>query len=287
MRYPFIDAEKALYPLVVLCRVMCVSRSGYYAWKGRAPSMRAKEDVRLRVRIRVIHAQSRQTYGSPRMLKALRDDGERIGLHRVERLRRVEELKTCYKRRYRTTTQSDHAYPVAENILARNFIPDAPDRVWAGDITYVFTAEGWLYLAVVLDLYSRRVIGWSMGARLHSTLAQGALNMALKQRRRDGVVLHHSDRGVQYASADFQALLSGQRMICSMSRKGDCWDNAVVESFFKTLKVECVYRQRFQTREQARRTIFEYIEVFYNRQRLHSTLDYRTPVAYEEASLAA
>jgi len=287
MRYPFIDAEKALYPLVVLCRVMCVSRSGFYAWRNRPPSLRAREDARLRTRIRVIHAQSRQTYGSPRTLRALQDDGERIGLHRVERLRRAEELKTCYKRRYRITTQSDHAYPVSENILARNFTPSAPNQVWAGDITYVATAEGWIYLAVVLDLYSRRVIGWSMGPRLNSTLAQEALSMAVKQRRHAGVVLHHSDRGVQYASADFQALLSGQRMICSMSRRGNCWDNAVVESFFKTLKVECVYRQRLQTREQARQTIFEYIEVFYNRQRLHSTLDYRSPVAYEEVCLAA
>lgn len=249
--------------------------------------MRAQEDVRLRMRIRIIHTQSRQTYGSPRTLKALRDGGEQIGLHRVERLRRVEKLKTCYKRRYRTTTQSDHAHPVAQNLLAREFNPEAPNRVWAGDITYVGTTEGWLYLAVVLDLYSRRVIGWSMGPRLHGMLAQEALDMALKQRRRSGVVLHHSDRGVQYASADFQALLSGQRMICSMSRRGNCWDNAVVESFFKTLKVECVYRQRFQTREQAKQTIFEYIEVFYNRQRLHSTLDYRSPVIYEEAALAA
>jgi len=287
MRYPFIDVEKALYPVVVLCRTMRVSRSGFYTWKDRPPSLRAREDTRLRTSIRVIHAQSRQTYGSPRILKALRNDGERIGLHRVERLRRVENLKTCYKRRYRTTTQSDHAYPVAENVLAREFTPEAPNRVWAGDITYVATAEGWLYLAVVLDLYSRRVIGWSMGPRLHSTLVQEALGMAVKQRRHAGMVLHHSDRGVQYASADFQELLSGQRMICSMSRKGNCWDNAVVESFFKTLKVECLYRQRIQAREQARLMIFEYIEVFYNRQRLHSTLDYQSPAAYEEALLAA
>ena len=287
MRYPFIDAEKALYPVVVLCRVMCVSRSGFYAWKDRPPSMREHEDTRLRTRIRVIHAQSRQTYGSPRTLRALRNDGERIGLHRVERLRRVEKLEACYKRRYRTTTQSEHAYPVAENILAREFTPAAPNRVWAGDITYVATAEGWLYLAVVLDLYSRRVIGWSMGSRLHSTLVQEALGMALKQRRHAGMVLHHSDRGVQYASEDYRALLGQQQMICSMSRKGNCWDNAVVESFFKTLKVECVYRQRIQTREQARQMIFEYIEVFYNRQRLHSTLDYQSPAAYEEARLAA
>ena len=287
MRYPFIDAEKALYPVAVLCRVMRVSRSGFYAWKKRPSSLRAREDARLRTRIRVIHAKSRQTYGSPRTLKALRENGEQVGLHRVERLRRAEGLKTCYRSRYRITTLSDHAHPVAENILARNFTPSAPNRVWAGDITYVATAEGWLYLAVVLDLYSRRVIGWGMGPRLNSSLVQEALGMAVQQRRLEGVVLHHSDRGVQYASADFQALLNGQRMICSMSRKGNCWDNAVVESFFKTLKVECVYRQRFRSREQARRTIFEYIEVFYNRQRLHSTLDYQSPAAYEEKYLAA
>jgi len=287
MRYPFIDAEKVWYPIVVLCRVMRVSRSGFYAWKDRPPSLREQEDKRLRNRIRILHAQSRQTYGSPRTFKALRNDGERIGLHRVERLRRIEGLRACYTRQYRITTQSDHLYPVASNILAREFTPAEPNQVWAGDITYVATAEGWLYLAVILDLYSRRVIGWSMGARLHSVLAQEALIMALKQRRPPGVVLHHSDRGVQYASADYQILLGQQQMICSMSRKGNCWDNAVVESFFKTLKIECVYRQRFQTREHARQMIFEYIEAFYNRQRLHSTLDYQSPAAYEEARLAA
>jgi transposase InsO family protein len=249
--------------------------------------MRAIEDARLRVRICVIHKQNHQTYGSPRTLKALRNDGEKIGLHRVERLRQVEKLKVCYKSKYRTTTQSDHTCPVAENILARDFIPVAPNQVWASDITYVATTEGWLYLAVVLDLYSRRVIGWSMGPRLHSTLVRDALIMALKQRRPAGALLHHSDRGVQYASADYQALLDGQKIICSMSRKGNCWDNAVVESFFKTLKVECMYRQRIHTREQARQLIFDYIEVFYNRQRLHSTLDYRSPLSYEEAYLAA
>ena len=287
MRYPFIDAEKVNYPVVILCRVMCVSRAGFYAWKNRPPSRRALEDKRLRSCIREIHSQSRRTYGVPRIFKVLRNDGNRVGLHRIERLCREDGVRACYKRKYRVTTQSDHILPVAKNILNREFKPTAPNRVWAGDITYIATNEGWLYLATVLDLYSRRVIGWSMGTGLKSSLVKDALRMALGRRGSVNGVLHHSDRGVQYASSDYQEMLDQKGLRCSMSRKGNCWDNAVVESFFKTLKVECVYRQKIQTREQARQMIFEYIEVFYNRQRIHSTLDYRSPVDYERECLAA
>ena len=287
MRYPFIDVEKANYPVVILCRVMHVSRAGFYAWQKRLPSKRQREDESLRKRIRAIHFQSRKTYGAPRIFKALRNEGEQVGLHRVERLCREDAVRACYKRKYRVTTQSGHVLPVAENILNREFRPMAPNRVWAGDITYVATNEGWLYLATVLDLYPRRVIGWSMGTSLQGNLVKDALYMALDRRGKIDGVLHHSDRGVQYASSDYQEILDREGLRCSMSRKGNCWDNAVVESFFKTLKVECVYRQKFQTREQARQTIFEYIEVFYNRQRIHSTLDYRSPVDYEIACLAA
>jgi len=287
MRYPFIDAEKVNCPVVILCRVMRVSRAGFYAWKNRSPSRRELENDRLRSQIHEIHSQSRRTYGAPRIFKVLRNDGNRVGLHRIERLCREEGVKACYKRRYRVTTQSDHILPVAKNILNREFKPTAPNRAWVGDITYVATKEGWLYLATVLDLYSRRVIGWSMGTSLQSSLVKNALHMALGRRGPVDGVLHHSDRGVQYASSDYQEMLDQKGLRCSMSRKGNCWDNAVVESFFKTLKVEYVYRQKFQTREQARRMIFEYIEVFYNRQRIHSTLDYRSPVDYERDYVAA
>jgi len=287
MRYPFINAEKVNYPVVILCRVMCVSRAGFYSWQKRLPSRREQENERLRRRIREIHSQSRRTYGVPRIFKVLRRGGDRVGLHRIERLCREDGVKACYNRKYRVTTQSSHTLPVAENVLNREFRPTAPNRAWAGDITYVATNEGWLYLATVLDLYSRRVIGWSMGTSLQSSLVKDALHMALDRRGRVDGVLHHSDRGVQYASSEYQRILDQEGLRCSMSRKGNCWDNAVVESFFKTLKVECVYRQKIQTREQARQMIFEYIEVFYNRQRIHSTLDYRSPVDYERDCFAA
>lgn len=281
MRYRFIDAEQAEYPIMMLCRVMRVSRSGFYAWRARPPSVRHQANVRLVSQMRMIHAKSRKTYGSPRIWEALQAQGQCIGRHRIARLMRLHDMRACYRRRCRITTQSKHAYPVASNTLRRDFAPTRPNHVWAGDITYIATNEGWLYLAVLLDLYSRRIIGWSMGTRLHSALTQEALEMALSQRRLTDPLLHHSDRGVQYAATDYQAVLSKHEITCSMSRKGNCWDNAVVESFFKTLKVECVYRQRFQTRHEARQQLFEYMEIFYNRQRLHSTLDYQSPVDYE------
>lgn len=287
MRYRFIDAEKAHYPVDVLCRVLQVSRSGFYAWRQRAPSLRTRANAALLVAIRALHRQSRQTYGSPRITRALRAQGAGAGRHRIARLMRRDGLRACYPRRYRMTTASQHRYPVAANVLARHFRPTRPNQVWAGDITYIWTTEGWLYLAVLLDLYARRVIGWSVASHLRPTLPRAALHMALQQRRLVTPVLHHSDQGVQYAAAAYQALLKQHAITCSMSRKGDCWDNAVVESFFKTLKVECVYRHRLHTRPQAQQLLFEYMEVFYNRQRLHSTLDYRTPVAYEAMACAA
>lgn len=287
MRYRFIEAEKASYPLPVLCRVMRVSRSGFYAWRHRVPSGREEANRQLVSQIRLLHVQSRTTYGSPRIWRALRNEGQAVGRHRVARLMRLHGLRACYRRRYRSSTQSQHLHPVAPNLLQREFQPQRPDQVWAGDITYIATAEGWLYLAVLMDLYSRRIIGWSMQPRLHGRLTEEALGMALSQRRWTESVLHHTDRGVQYAAMHYQSLLRDHAITCSMSRKGNCWDNAVVESFFKTLKVECASRQRFQTRAEAKQRLFEYIEVFYNRQRLHSTLDYCSPVDYETRSLAA
>lgn len=287
MRYRFIEVEKAHYPIVVLCRMLCVARSGFYAWHRRPPSARQHTTAVLLHHIRTLHQQSRQTYGSPRMTQALRSAGHGVGRHRVARLMRTHGLRACYRHRYRVTTHSSHRYPVAANLVARAFRPTRPNQIWAGDITYLWTAEGWLYLAVLLDLYSRRVIGWSLAPQLGTTLPQAALTMALQQRRVAGLLIHHSDQGVQYAATAYQAALAQHRITCSMSRKGNCWDNAVAESFFKTLKVECADRHRWSSRQQAQHQLFEYMEVFYNRQRLHSTLDYRTPVAYEAMAPAA
>lgn len=287
MRYRFIDAEKANYPVVVLCRVLKVSRSGYYSWAARGPSSREQANVALLAKVRAIHKQSRGVYGSPRIFEALRAQGMKVSENRVARLMRVHDIRSCHRRVYRVTTNSKHSYPIAPNLVDRHFEASGPNQLWASDITYIPTCEGWLYLAVVLDLFSRRVIGWSMSKRLQSNLTEAALELALSQRQATGNLLHHSDRGVQYAAKSYQEKLSAFDITCSMSRKGDCWDNAVVESFFKSLKVECVNRYKFRTREEARRVIFDYIEVFYNRQRLHSYLGYRTPAEYEAMALAA
>jgi putative transposase len=228
---------------------------------------------------------SRGTYGSPRILRDLREQGYCCGRQRVARLMRQAGLKPTVRSRFRVTTDSKHALPVADNLLAREFTASAVDVKWASDITYLWTGEGWLYLAVTLDLFSRRVVGWSMQSRLDRSLVVNALESALCQRRPEAGLLHHSDRGSQYASGEFQAMLCRQGIACSMSRKGDCWDNAAVESFFGTLKQELVNRCQFATREIARKEVFEYIEVWYNRQRRHSTLGYMSPAQFERQAL--
>lgn len=283
MRYAFIEAEKANYPIRVLCRVLAVSRSGFYAQRRRAPSRRCGEDRQLIEVIRAAHQASRGTYGSPRLQRELRAQGYRVGRHRVARLMREQGLRGCRRRRFKRTARCPtQGHSVAANWLARQFRVAAPNRVWAADMTYLWTGEGWLYLAVVLDLYSRRVVGWSMGKRLNQALAQQALDMALANRRViPGQLLHHSDRGVQYTSHAYRQRLVAHGIIASMSGKGDCWDNAVAESFFATLKIECVRDQPLFSRAQARSALFDYIEVFYNRQRRHSTLGYLSPVDYE------
>lgn len=264
-----------------MCRVLEVSTSGYYDWRGRAESQRKKQDRRLVVEIKAIHRQSRQTYGSPRIHDQLKDRGIRCGKKRVARLMQLHGLRAKQTRRFKATTDSKHTLPVAENVLSRQFTPSAPDVVWAADITYIPTRQGWLYLAVVLDLFSRRVVGWSMHKRLDRSLVLDALQMALRERSPGPGLIHHSDRGSQYASGDYQALLEAQQMICSMSRRGNCWDNAPVESFFSTLKRELVHHRRYQTRAEARAELFEYIEVWYNRRRRHSSLGYQSPAEYE------
>lgn len=237
--------------------------------------------------IRAAHLRSDSTYGSPRITRELRQAGRAASENRVARLMRENAIYAKTVKKWRATTNSAHRLPVAGNTLDRRFTVNAPNRVWAGDITYLWTDEGWLYLAVVLDLYSRAVIGWAMGPRLAASLAQDALTMAIWRRKPAAGLLHHSDRGVQYASRDYQQQLTDAGIACSMSRKGNCWDNAVVESFFRTLKVERVYHQRYRTREDAKQDVFQWIEVFYNRQRRHSTLGYRSPAEFEAINKVA
>ena len=270
------------HPVKRLCEVFSVSRSGYYTWQKAEASPRAQRDQALRAQIAAIHARSRGTYGSPRVTLDLRDQGERVGRHRVARLMRTAGLWGRQKRRYRVvTTDSRHDEPIAPNRMAAIPPPERPDRVWVTDMTYVKTDEGWLYVAGVLDRCSRRLIGWAMGDSLDAALPISAMRMALEQRRPGTGLLHHSDRGVQYASAAYRSMLDHYNVTASMSRKANCYDNAVMEAFWSTLKNELVHRRNFATRAEARTAIFEYIEVFYNRIRRHSALGYKSPLAFE------
>jgi transposase InsO family protein len=280
-------AEKAHYPMRVMARVLGVTASGYYAWRGRpvmTPQIRRNDA--LRRRIRLIHAESRGTYGSPRVLRALRDQGERVGRNRIIRLMRHERLSGRPRRRFRVTTQADPAAVPAPNRLARQFAVDGPNRVWAGDLTAVPTAQGWLYLAVLLDLWSRRVVGWALRATLETEVVLAAWHMAIG-RRQAAPQLHHSDRGCQYTSDAYQRLLARHGVICSMSRRGNCWDNAPVESFFRTLKVDLLAETLWPTRAGAAAAIHDYIERFYNTARLHSSLGYQSPARFEQRAQVA
>jgi putative transposase len=282
MRFVFIAAEKANYPVRLMCRVLEVSRAGFYAWLKRPAAAHSFEDQRLAVEISAIYQAHRGRYGSPRVHVELRDRGYRTGRKRVARLMREQRLRARHRRRYRTTTDSGHGLAVSRNLLARRFSAAAPNRAWVTDITYIWTPEGWLYLAVMLDLFSRRVVGFALSERIDLKLALDALMMAIEQRQPPLGLLHHSDRGSQYASYQYRQLLDQHDMVCSMSRLGDCWDNAVAESFFATLKVELVYPSQWRTRAEARSAVFEYIELYYNRRRKHSALDYRSPVEFEQ-----
>lgn len=272
------------YSILSLCEHLEVSASGYYDWKARraSPGARARADAALRPSIQKIHTRSRQTYGSPRVLEALRKEGQRPGRNRVARLMREQGLRGRQKGRYRVqTTDSNHDQPIAPNRLAAAPAPTAPNQSWTTDITYIDTGEGWLYLAGVLDLYSRKLVGWAMSERIDTPLVLDALNMALLHRAPPPNLLCHSDRGVQYASADYRAALAQAGCLPSMSRKANCYDNATMESFWSTLKIESIYRQEFATRNQARAAIFDYIEIFYNRQRAHTALGHLSPVDFE------
>jgi len=286
MRFAFIDVEKASYPMRILCRVLRVSRSGFYAWLARKPSARDLEDEQLRPKVVEAFKTGRGTYGSPRVRDELVDQGFEIGRKRVARLMRELGLRGVSPRKFRVTTNSDHGHPIADNVLNRNFEATRPNEKWATDITYVWTREGWLYLAVVMDLYSRRIVGWSTADHLKTELCLDALQMALQHRTGIENLMHHSDRGCQYASDRYQAVLDAQGIECSMSRRANCWDNAVAESFFGTLKNELIYRRPWQAREQVRGAIGEYIGIFYNRIRRHSTIGGVSPARFEEMAQA-
>ena len=270
-----------------MCQLFNVTRGGYYAWFKRPKSRRSRENEKLKVKILDIFHNSHRTYGAPRIHEELRSLGLSCGRHRVARLMKELGIKAKTKRRFKATTNSKHNLPVAPNLLEQNFEVTAPNKVWASDITYIPTQEGWLYLAVSMDLYSRMVVGWSMGDRITKQLVINAFNMAAKNRPGIEGSIHHSDRGSQYASYEFQNILESYNMLCSMSRKGNCYDNAVVESFFHSLKTEWVHHYRYKTRKEAKASIFEYIEIFYNRQRRHSHLNYLCPADYEHWALAA
>ena len=281
MRFRFIHVEKANYPVRVMCRVLNVSTSGYYAWLEREPSSRQREDERLKVHIGAIHARSRGTYGRARVGQQLLREDVEVGKQRIARLMREMGLQGLPKKRFRRTTDSNHARPVAPNVLDRNFEVERPNRIWVTDITFIWTWEGWLYLAAILELFSRRVVGWAMQPHMRTELALEALHMALGRCLPEVGLVHHSDRGVQYAAASYQAVLDENNIVCSMSRKGDCWDNAVTESFFGTLKTELINRRSWPTRRDAKDAVIDYIEGFYNPHRLHSSLGYVSPIEFE------
>jgi transposase InsO family protein len=283
MKYAFMVDHGEEFRVQGMCRVLGVSRSGFYRWRQHKEGSRAREDRQLLVQIRTVHEQSQRRYGSPRVYQALKKQGKPCGKHRVERLMRSDGLQARRRRCFRVTTRSASGHPVAPNHLNRQFsVPDL-DTVWVGDMTYVWTREGWLYLAVLLDLCSRRVIGWAYSDRITRELTLSALTMAVRQRRPTPGLLHHTDRGSQYTCADYQDELSSRGLKASMSRRGDCYDNAVAESFFSTLKAELKNYGHYETRRQAQAELFEYLEVFYNRHRLHSSLGYQSPVEFEQA----
>jgi putative transposase len=287
VKHQFVRDQSRSHPISALCRSLRISRSGYYAALARSPSERSRANADLLVRIRRIHALSRENYGAIKTLRALKADGIDCGLKRVARLRRIHGIEAKRRRRFRSAYAARHSEPPAPNLLDRCFTANALDRVWATDITFVPTREGWLYVAVVIDLYSRRVVGWAMHRRINLPLVVEALTMAIEHRRPMPGLIHHSDRGQLYLATAYRGLLNAHGMVQSMSRKGDCYDNAVVESFFSNLKNELTWHRSFATRDEARRAIFDYIELFYNRERLHETLDYVSPVRYEERRVVA
>lgn len=286
MIYKFIYENKKKYPIGKMAKILDVSKSGYYEWLKQPISKREIEDFKLLSEIKEIHKKSRLNYGSPRIFKALKSKGIICGKNKVIKLMKENNIRSKVRKKFKPTTNSKHNNPVFENILDRNFTVKEPNKVWVSDITYVWTLEGWLYLCVIIDLYSRKVIGWSMSIRIDTELVIKAFLMAWSQRKVKMGLLFHSDRGVQYTSKDFQNLLKEKEVLCSMSRKGNCWDNACAESFFHTLKVEEVHHVIYRTRECAKIKIFEFIEVYYNNFRTHSYLGYLNPNEFENKKIA-
>jgi len=286
MRFALIDQAKEQFPVQRLCSVLGVSQSGYFAWKDRPACRRQRDDLVLLAHARSAFALSNGTYGSPRMTRELQDNGFAVGRRRTARLMRENDIKARQKRRFKRTTDSEHSWPVEPNIIDQDFTADRPNQKWGVDISYVWTREGWIYLAVVIDLFSRRVVGWSVGDRLHRKLAIAALQTALTMRRPPEGLIHHSDRGSQYCSVDYQATLRRHGIRISMSGKGNCYDNAMVETFFKTLKSELVWRTTFFTRADAERDIARNIDGFYNPVRRHSALDYLSPAQFEKQAVS-
>lgn len=281
MKYAFISEEKVAFPIAALCRVLAVSTSGYYASQSRSISRHARRDEELSERIGTIHRTSKRRYGSPRVYEDLKADGERVARKRVARLMREKHLVALTRRRCRKTTDSKHTFPIAPNLLERNFTAQGPDESWVTDITFLWTRQGWLYLAVILDLFSRRVVGWATSQSVDRHLALAALDMALAKRCPGRGLVHHSDRGSTYASRDYRKALKSRGIRCSMSRKGDCWDNAVAESFFATLKREIEDIDSLDSWAGANLSIGEYIDGFYNPQRRHSAINYNSPIKFE------
>ena len=281
MRFAFVDAEKACFPVAAICRVLEVTRQGYYMYLKQRTGQRVKREVELQEQIRRVYAASEQRYGSPRVLRELRRQGINVGKARIERSMRGMGLVARHKRHFRVTTKADPRHAVERNLLDRRFEAARPNQRWVTDITYVWTAEGWCYVAIILDLFSRSVVGWAVDASLSTALPLAALDMAVRRRRPQPGLMHHSDRGSQYTSTQYREALASIGVEVSMSRKGNCWDNAVAESFFSTAKTELISRSLWSSRLQLRTALFEYIEVFYNRKRLHSSLGYRTPAEVE------
>lgn len=285
MRYAFIEQHRGSYPLQGLCAVLQVSDSGFASWQRGEGPQRWLSDRQLLAHIREVHEETKAAYGSPRIYQELKGRGIPVSKGRVERLMRENGLRGRHKRRFKATTDSKHTLPVAPNLLEQNFETERPDQAWTADITYLATAEGWLYLAIVLDLYTRQIVGWAMRERMTKELVIDALRMVWFRRRPLPGLIHHSDRGSQYCSHDFQKQLAEYGMLASMSRKGNCWDNATSESFFNSLKNERVHGSRYETRDEARADLFDYVEVFYNRSRRHSALGDQSPAAVYEAWL--
>jgi putative transposase len=282
VRYQFIDTAKKAYPLSLLCKVMRVSRSGFYFWRTKDKSFRQKERDRLLPKVKAIHRQTKESYGARRISEELEAQGESCGRAKAGTLMKLAGICAKQRKKFKATTDSKHNLPVAPNLLNRNFEASVPDIVYCSDITYIWTNEGWLYLAVILDLFSRQVVGWSISNRITKKLVLDSLQMALWRRRPAAGLIFHSDRGSQYCSNAVQKMLKKNNILSSMSRKGDCWDNSVAESFFGSLKMERVFDSTYRTREEARRDIVDYIEMFYNTKRRHSYLGYLSPKDFEK-----